>query len=299
MSVQTRTLETMPALAPLYARAAAQAGRDALRRRSRPAELPATRLVVAGHRIGEDAVRRWREGVGPVDPAALPSVLVHTQVFGVAMELMADPEFPLPLPGMVHLTNSVTHRRPVAAGRPLTVTAEAVGLVPHHAGTAVDLLVQVREADAPDDADPAWEGVSRYLARGVHVSPLRPERPAREEWTAPALTAQWSLGAGAGRSYARVSGDWNPIHLSAPSARAFGQKGAIAHGMLLAARMLERREPAAAGFRWEIAFEAPVVLPGRVAVRYAEEAGGLTRVTGWDARRGRRHFTGSIAPLQG
>ena len=129
MSVQTRTRDAMPALAPLYAGAAAQAGRDALSRRSRPAELPGLRLVVAGHRIDEDALRRWREGVGPVDPDALPSVLVHTQVFGAAMALMADPEFPLPLPGMVHLTNTVTHRRPVAAGRPLTVSAEAVGLV--------------------------------------------------------------------------------------------------------------------------------------------------------------------------
>lgn len=299
MSVQTRTRDAMPALAPLYAGAAAQAGRDALSRRSRPAELPGLRLVVADHRIDEDALRRWREGVGPVDPDALPSVLVHAQVFGAAMALMADPEFPLPLPGMVHLTNTVTHRRPVAAERPLTVSAEAVGLVPHHAGTAVDLLVQVREADAADDVAPAWEGVSRYLARGVHVSPLRPERPARDEWTAPAPTAQWTLSGGAGRSYARVSGDWNPIHLSGPTAKAFGQRGAIAHGMLLAARMLQSREPAEAGFRWEIGFEAPVVLPARVAVRYAEEAAGATAVTGWDPRRGRRHFTGSIAPIGG
>ncbi|MDN5693046.1 MAG: hypothetical protein L0G62_04500, partial [Micrococcaceae bacterium] len=115
-------------------------------------------------------------------------------------------------------------------------------------------------------------------------------------FTAPARTAEWRLGAGAGRRYADVSGDWNPIHLTGVSARLFGMKGAIAHGMLLAARMLQGREPAAGGFRWEIEFDAPVVLPGTVAVRYEPADGQGTRVIGWDGRRGRRHFTGRIAP---
>lgn len=296
--MQTRQLDRMPALAPLYRQAALQAARDALTRRARPTSLPGTALEVRGHRIGEGALRRWRDGIGPVDPTSLPSVLVHTEVFGAAMALMADPAFPLPLPGLVHLTNAVRHHRPVAADRPLAVSASAAGLVPHHAGTAVDMAVQVRDEQDPD-AGPLWEGVSRYLARGVHLAGQRPERPAREEFTAPAATARWSFGAGAGRRYAAVSGDWNPIHLSAPSARAFGQKGAIAHGMLLAARMLQGREPAGGGFAWDIAFEAPAVLPAHVAVAYEPQADHAVLVQGWDTRRGRRHFTGHIAPLAG
>jgi len=296
--MHTRAESSMPALAGLYRRAAGQALADAARRRTRPAELPDERLVVEGHRIPERALRRWQAEIGPVDPASVPSVLVHTQVFGAAMALMAEPDFPLPLPGMVHLTNAVEHRRPVAAGEALDVTARAVGLVPHHAGTAVDLHVAVREAGEPDDAPAAWEGVSRYLARGVHLAPLRPERPERAEFTPPAPTAQWTFDGGAGRRYAEVSGDWNPIHLSALSARAFGQRRAIAHGMLLAARMLDRREPGAAafgeGFGWDVEFHAPVVLPARVAVRYEAAADGSTRVSAWDPRRGRPHLDGRI-----
>ncbi|MFB1428067.1 MaoC family dehydratase [Micrococcus endophyticus] len=295
--MRTTELAAPPSLAGLYARAAGQAAKDALTRRSRPAVLPEREVVVTGHRIPRAAVAAWRDAVGPADPASLPSVLVHTQVFGAAMELMADPEFPLPLPGMVHLTNTVLHRRPVPAETALRVTARAVGLVPHHAGTAVDVAVTV-EGPVPAGGEAVlWEGVSRYLAKGVHLTGLRPERPAREEFTAPARTAEWRLGAGAGRRYADVSGDWNPIHLTGVSARLFGMKGAIAHGMLLAARMLQGREPAAGGFRWEIEFDAPVVLPGTVAVRYEPADGQGTRVIGWDGRRGRRHFTGRIAPL--
>ena len=83
-------------------------------------------MVVTGHRIPAEAVTAWRGAVGSADPADLPSVLVHAQVFGAAMELMADPEFPLPLPGLVHLSNTVLHHRPVAAETALRVTARAV-----------------------------------------------------------------------------------------------------------------------------------------------------------------------------
>jgi len=293
--MRTDTLTAAPALGSLYARAAGQAAQDALTRRRRPTTLPERQVVVEDLVIDPAVLPRWQAVVGRADPESLPSVLVHTQVFGAAMSLMADPQFPLPLPGLVHLTNTVDHRRPVPAGVPLRVTARALGLVPHHAGTAVDVAVRVERPG--DDGGPLWEGVSRYLAKGVRLGGERPERPAREEFTPGAPTAQWSFGSGAGRAYAGVSGDWNPIHLSSPSARLFGMKGAIAHGMLLAARMLEGREPAGAGFRWEISFEAPVTLPARVAVRYEAAPDGATRVTGWDAKRGRRHFTGSIAPL--
>lgn len=296
--MRTTELAAPPSLAGLYGRAAGQAAKDALTRRTRPRELPDREVVVTGHRIPREAVSAWRTAVGPADPASLPSVLVHTQVFGAAMALMADPQFPLPLPGMVHLTNTVLHHRPVPAETDLRVTARAVGLVPHHAGTAVDVSVTVEGPDGEGGGRVTlWEGVSRYLAKGVHLSALRPQRPAREESAPPVRTAQWRFGAGAGRRYAAVSGDWNPIHLTGVSARLFGMKGAIAHGMLLAARMLEGREPAEGGFRWHIEFAAPVVLPGTVAVRYEPTPEGGTRVSGWDARRGRRHFTGETAPI--
>ncbi|MEW1964548.1 MaoC/PaaZ C-terminal domain-containing protein [Micrococcus sp. NPDC078436] len=295
--METRTLTQAPALGSLYARAAAQAAQDALTRRRRPTTLPERRIEVEGLTIDPAVVGRWREVVGPADPTHLPSVLVHTQVFGTAMALMAAPDFPLPLPGMVHLSNSVQHHRPVPAGEPLTVAAEALGLVPHHAGTAVDVAVRVeRAAGAGAEAALLWEGSSRYLAKGVWLTGERPERPERDEFAPAAPTAQWTFGAGAGRAYAGVSGDWNPIHLSGPSATLFGMKGAIAHGMLLAARMLDGREPAEAGVGWDIEFEAPVVLPARVAVRYERDPA-VTQVTGWDATRGRRHFRGGIRPL--
>jgi acyl dehydratase len=58
-----------------------------------------------------------------------------------------------------------------------------------------------------------------------------------------ALTvARWWVPADAGRRYAPLSGDWNPIHLNALAARLFGFRRAIAHGMWVKARCLAALE---------------------------------------------------------
>ena len=54
----------------------------------------------------------------------------------------------------------------------------------------------------------------------------------------PTPTGRWTLAGDVGRRYAAVSGDRNPIHLSALSAKALGFPRAIAHGMYTASRAL-------------------------------------------------------------
>ena len=53
---------------------------------------------------------------------------------------------------------------------------------------------------------------------------------------------RWKAPADIGRQYAKVSGDYNPIHLSAVSAKLFGFPTAIAHGLWNKARTLAALE---------------------------------------------------------
>jgi acyl dehydratase len=102
----------------------------------------------------------------------------------------------------------------------------------------------------------------------------------------------WRLSADVGRRYAAVSGDRNPIHLYAVTARAFGFKRQIAHGMWSAARCiatLENRLPESVTV--DIAFNKPVPLPSTVAF------GSKPTDTGYafsltDARSGAPHVLG-------
>ncbi|GMA24392.1 hypothetical protein GCM10025864_21510 [Luteimicrobium album] len=193
--------------------------------------------------------------------------------------------------------------RPVVVGDVLEVRAWAQDLRPHRRGAQVDLVTEVR-TDPADDA-PAWRGVSTYLAKGVSLPGAgelsEPESRIRERGSDnsdghPLPTGRWTLDAGTGRRYAAVSGDRNPIHLSALSAKALGFPRAIAHGMYTASRALAglARERGDA-YDWTVEFAKPVLLPGTVDVSVRPD-GAAWVYEGWDARKGSTHFTGSVTP---
>ncbi|HST71569.1 MULTISPECIES: MaoC/PaaZ C-terminal domain-containing protein [Kocuria] len=309
-------LTDVPSLRRLYARAATTAAGSGLtralgaRRPGRAGEapavpgLPAAEHVVEGVTVaaaGHEAFCRvvgapLREGPGGTEAF---SGHLHSLAFPVAMSVLTRRDFPLPVLGMVHLANDVEHRRPVAVGEDLTATAHAERLRPHRAGAQVDVVARL----AREDGELVWEGRSTYLARGVRVPGPVADAP-RAQFVPPAPTASWRLPGGVGRDYAAVSGDWNPIHLSGPSARALGMKGAIAHGMYTASRALAQvGVPAGTAFRWTVEFAAPVLLPGTVAVAVADDGRGpgwrSSTYAGWDPRRGRPHFTGAVTRRDG
>jgi acyl dehydratase len=69
-----------------------------------------------------------------------------------------------------------------------------------------------------------------------------------------------------GRRYARVSGDYNPIHLSNITAKLFGFDQAIIHGMWSKARCLAALQDQLpeAGYRVIVNFQKPLFLPSNV-----------------------------------
>jgi acyl dehydratase len=299
-------LPAVPGLGGLYARGAAASGRLALARRNllvrpAPTELPDVAYRVRGVRAGLDHLTAYQRLLGEPASDELPAGFVHVLAFPVATALMARTDFPLPLLGMVHLANVVEQHRPVRYDEPLDVLATATSLRPHRTGTQVDLVV-----DVTSDGALVWRGTSTYLAKGVHLdgSPAGADDPAspeagRPHFDPPLPTGQWRLGSDTGRRYAAVSGDRNPIHLSALSARALGFPRAIAHGMDTAARLLADVGPARGdAFVWSVDFVKPVLLPATVATsaRHSSAADGF-ELAAWDPRTGKPHAIGAVGPL--
>ncbi|CAL8897064.1 MaoC family dehydratase [Kocuria varians] len=258
----------------------------------------------------EKFCRVVRASTHPVTPgsdrSAVFSGALHALAFPVAMSLLTRPDFPLPVLGMVHLSNTVHHVTDVAVGEPVTATAWVENLRAHRSGTMVDAVVTLTR----EDGDVAWAGRSTYLAKGVHAAiagqepagTASDETPERHEFTAPLPTGEWRLGAGTGREYAAVSGDYNPIHLSDPSAKALGMKSAIAHGMYTASRALAMTGvPAEVPFVWSVDFATPVRLPATVAVAVDDDGRGdhwsASRVQVWDPKRGRPHADLRVSAL--
>jgi acyl dehydratase len=284
-------LDEPPTLGALYARAARTAAAARLRRSGPVGALPEVTYRLTGVRPDPDRLTAYQHLIGEPGTDELPAGFVHVLAFPLATALMSRDDFPLPLLGAVHLANRVEQHRPLRLGETLDVRTWAQDLRPHRKGAQVDLVAEVRA-----DGDVAWHGTSTYLAPGVRLGEEPPaDAEPRPAFVAPEPTGRWRFDADAGRRYAAVSGDVNPIHLAALPAKALGFPRAIAHGMLTAARLLAAVGPARGdAFGWDVEFAAPVLLPSTPAVRVARDADGGFGLTLWDARRERLHVAGSV-----
>ena len=164
----------------------------------------------------------------------LPPTYLHLLAFPLGMALMTEPRFPFPLLGLVHVDNSITQHRPVHADERVTVRAWPA---------------EPATASGRPGGRPGQRGVGRRRAgvAGDQQLPAPRSRPARtgsndrrnrDRTTPDGPVIRWRAPSDIGRRYAAVSGDRNPIHLHPLTAKAFGFRSAIAHGMWLQARTL-------------------------------------------------------------
>ncbi|TNM61136.1 hypothetical protein FHN55_17460 [Streptomyces sp. NP160] len=238
-------------LTPVYARAVLSARRKGAAVRAaaaagEPLVLPSgpgSALVHTGVSVSADRAAALARATGvPLRPV-LPVLGPHLLAFAAQLELLSADAFPLPLPGLVHVTQLVRQHRALAPGERVDVRVTARRPLPHTKGAVVEL-----ESVLTSGSEVVWEGTSGYLARDASAGPgaaAASERRPPLELPGPAsrTAARWLVPTGAGRRYAAVSGDVNPIHLSALAARASGFRGAIAHGMWTLARALGQVEP--------------------------------------------------------
>jgi acyl dehydratase len=281
--VAVRTLHESPSLARLFVKAAVTVG-------GRGGELPALTVRREGVAVDRANLLAYQHLCGFAGGDVLPHTYPHVLGFPLQMELMADETFPLALPGLVHLENTITVHRRLTADDVLDVTVRAEDLRPHPRGTLVDLVTEVDV-----EGELVWEGRSAYLRRGTGgaaveapervgaapapVGGLRPVAP-------PALPDRPPAGVirvpeGQGRAYAAVAGDVNPIHLHALPARAMGFPRAIAHGMWTYARALSVLGPATSGPSTSHAwFGKPVFLPSTVELVVDDRGDGGPTVVG-------------------
>ncbi len=301
-NAQPVILGDMPSLSKLYVNAAATAARRRVLGADAGITLPPCGHEVRGVQPQVGNLTAYQHLVGESASDILPAGFIHALAFPVSMSVMNRDDFPLPLLGMVHLSNRVEQHGALMFSEALDITSWAENLRGHRAGTQVDIVAEVRRTG---EAEVRWKGTSTYLAKGVFLPGIdKPSVPAEPStFSAPDPTALWQLGVDTGRAYAAVSGDFNPIHLSVLSAKALGMRRSMAHGMYLASRALADVGAAKGDtFSWNVAFEAPVFLPARVALDISTDhsPGGAWQrsdYVAWNPRSGRRHFSGSVVAL--
>ena len=144
-----------------------------------------------------------------------------------------------------------------------------------------------------------WEETTHVPAAAAAATATAPaERGSTISRQPEPAASTWRLPGDLGRRYAAVSGDHNPIHLYALTAKAFGFPRQIAHGMWSKARCLaalDGRLPDAVTV--EVAFKKPVLLPGHGRLR-VRPRGGRLRVRAGPAE-GRQAAPARKVPARG
>ncbi|MFJ1339556.1 MaoC family dehydratase [Pseudomonas caricapapayae] len=225
------------------------------------------------------------------DDGRLPPTFPHVMAFALQLQLLTDKAFPLPLLGLVHLHNSIRVVRPLGGISRLRFSVHVDNLQPHEKGATCDMITE-----AEDGLGLLWSETSRMLCRGLKLNgePAASPEPASEALDE--LT-RWYADSDIGRRYAKVCGDYNPIHLSAASAKLFGFPTAIAHGMWSMAMTLAalRSHLPVSGYAIEVDFLKPVRLPSEVILNASPAADqGQLRLDGHGELI---HMRGSWRPL--
>jgi acyl dehydratase len=314
VSPETNTvvLDGSPSMTGLYAKALAGVARSTLGwvpgLGGRTDALPETVLTLADVPVDRERVNAYSHVCGFRLRNECPPTYPHMLTFPLQMALMAGPEFPFPVIGLVHITNRIDQHRPLLAGERLDLRVWAQDLRPHDRGMQVDLRAEVRVADTPGGAgELTWESTSTYLRIGS--PPKKPDKAngasngkgKHHDVAPPALppVTIWKIPGDIGRRYGDVSGDRNPIHLHSLSAKLFGMPGAIAHGMWLKARCLAALEAhLPTQLRAEVRFKLPVMLPSKVSFSAWPE-GTVEHFAVRDRKGVKPHLDGTVGPLAG
>jgi MaoC like domain len=259
-----RMVETLPAPLPLYAHAM-----GGIFKRNRDVELPDVRLVRPRVTLDATHIERYARVCGFIPEQGVPLTYPHLLGFPLQLMLLTDPRFPWPALGLVHLANVIRQHNALRARDTLRIEVECGALLRHDKGQAFALHTRIYRG-----GEAVWDADSLYLKRGAAcVGEALGALAPLDEHVRLEPRQRWQLDGGIGRRYADVSGDLNPIHLHALTARLFGFSRAIAHGMWTKARALAALAPSAplVTATATAEFKLPLMLPGEAVLMSAAD----------------------------
>ena len=216
----------------------------------------------------------------------VPATYLHMLAFPLVLKILIQQDFPLRAMGQVHLRNEISVLAAFDIKQPINMTAGVGGSVLTSRGLEwnIDLVATV-------DNQTVWTSKSTFL----HRCKTAVAKGRIKAVTGKGEPHNWSVPADIGRRYARVSGDYNPIHLADMTAKLFGFKGAIAHGMWSKARCLaalEQQLPEE-GYSVAVNFNRPLFLPSQ-ALFFTHELKGKQQFSLCNPRGDQSHLDGLI-----
>ncbi|MGE0581730.1 MAG: MaoC family dehydratase [Steroidobacteraceae bacterium] len=248
----------------------------------KPATMPAGKsaprieATLAAVRPDPSHLARYAELCEVSRTDVVPIAYPHMLASGMHLAMLSSPAFPIGVLGLVHLRNRIVRERPQDVNEPMALRSWIEGHRDTEWGQEFDL-----ETEGQVDGHVAWRETCTFLARGRARPGARAgtEKPPEADSAGGGVVVTstgFAAPAGLGRRYASVSGDYNPIHLADFTARPFGFRRAIAHGMWSLARCAAELGEAdmAGSATLDVNFMRPVYLPAWVILESRASAAG-------------------------
>lgn len=254
---RTIQLNKLPNPAELYARIATTIFKKG------KGELPEITIHLEKATLSPDKIKKYNKICEFNHTLIVPATYLHAYIFPLHTNLLSQPDFPFPLPGLIHFANSIKQYRPLYIGEEFSVTCKLGNLIAHDKGQAFEVLSYIDV-----HGKRIWEDISIYLYKGKEgIGNIL-------DWNQPILDdncikESWSLHQNLGFEFAVASGDFNPIHLHPITAKVFGFQRHIIHGMWSVGRILaliEKRVPE--NYEITALFKVPIYLPASVIFRH-------------------------------
>jgi hypothetical protein len=231
-------------------------------------KLPTTSITLANVKPDAKKVDRYRDVCGfKQDHNKLPLSFPHLLAFPLHLELMLLKNFPFAVMGMVHIRNEITQHRAINVLETMDVSCHFSDIRKTDKGYDVDIKTIIHIT-----GELVWESISTNLVRKKTDITAIAKTPNNNSDELP-YKEFWPLSTDLGRRYALVSGDSNPIHLFSLSAKLFGFKGHIAHGMWSKARVIAalHNKLNSDACKITVDFKLPIFLPTTIQMNYGIE----------------------------
>lgn len=219
--------------------------------------LPELCAQSTGLHINQEHLHAYQQVCGFEQGQKVPGTYLHMLAFPLFLNILVQQEFPMRAMGQVHLRNKISVLQPFDSSQPLNMNAKISRSSVTSKGLEWDIDVQVEI-----EKQLVWTSESTFLHR-CKTDVERSQPKVVKKYGKP---QQWSAESNLGRRYARVSGDYNPIHLTDLTAKLFGFKQAIAHGMWSKAKCLATMDKHLPDYGYSVAvdFHRPLFLPSQV-----------------------------------
>ncbi len=254
--------DRVPGFLPIYRRLLL--GRRA--RHVKGEALPQFQGVWPAAKADAALIKRYAEVCGLPDDGHYPLLYPHVLTSAIHIDFISRPEFPLSPMGAVHTRMHVLQHAPIAADAVVDIECKLTSTRVLKPGIEFEITTTLTQNGVK-----VWESLSANLIRGKKFG--EPEEASDlsslPDLEGESVEAGWTVPRDMGWRYAKITGDYNPIHVSRVLAKFMGFDRDLIHGMWSAARCLAhlpKLDPTRP-IRADILFKGPVYMESAVSMK--------------------------------